>query len=166
MVMRRGFTLIELLISLALFSLIAVFLVGGIDQIRLMHSFYAQKGEQFTHHERIRSLLFRDLAQTDTLKKIEEDADHTIMILEPTGHTLYGIALPTVIWMIIRRDNTLIRLESSQPIQIPLDPSKLYGIHKDVIATGCTTFRMYESVTGRFAALLCDNHEIMVEAPR
>lgn len=164
--MQRGFTLVELLVSLTLFSLIAIFLVGGIDQIRLMRSFYAQKGEQFTHHERIRSLLYRDLAQTETLKRVEEDTDHTIMILEPTRHTLYGITLPTVVWLVIRRDNTLIRLESAKPIQIPLDPTTLYEVHKDTIATGCTTFRVYESATGRFAALLCDDHEIMVETPR
>ncbi len=163
--MQRGFTLIELLVSLTLFSLIAIFLVGGVDQIRHMRSFYAKKGEQFTHHERIRSLLYRDLAQTETLKRIEEDTDHTIMILEPTRHTLYGITLPTVVWLIIRQDNTLIRLESSQPIQIPLDPSTLYGIHKDVIATQCTTFRVYESTTGYFAALLCNDHKIMLETP-
>ncbi|MGA9045221.1 prepilin-type N-terminal cleavage/methylation domain-containing protein [Sulfuricurvum sp.] len=164
--MRRGFTLIELLVSLLLFSLIAIFLYGGIDQIRLMQLFYTEKGERFSEHERIRSLLYRDLAQADTMKIVEGDSEHTLIMLEPTRQTLHQIALPHVAWLVMRQDNALIRLESAEPIHLPLDPTKFYGVHKDTIATGCTTFRGYESATGRFAALFCDDQEIMVEVPR
>lgn len=164
--MRRGFTLIELLMSVILFSMIAAFLYGGIDQVRLMRLFYAEKGERFTQHERIRSLLYRDMAQADKMTILGGDVDHSIVLLEPTRNTLYKIALPNVVWLVMRRDNALIRLESAGPIQIPLDPRELYRVHSDTVARGCTTFRMYESSEGRFAALMCADDKIMVEAPR
>ncbi|MDD2949572.1 MAG: prepilin-type N-terminal cleavage/methylation domain-containing protein [Sulfuricurvum sp.] len=164
--MRRGFTLIELLVAIILFSLIAAFLYGGIDQVRLMRLFYDEKGKEFKHHERIRSLLYRDLAQAEKMSIIDGDSDHSIVSLQPDRHSLYGIALPNVVWLVVRKNNTLIRLESAENIQIPLDPTKFYGVHSDIVATGCTTFRVYESSAGRFGSLTCGNDEIMVEAPR
>lgn len=164
--MRRGFTLVELLVSVGLFSLIAVFLYGGIDQVHLMRLFYADKGERFAQHERIRSLLYRDLAQADTLKIIEVDVDHTIIHIESTTHTLHKIARPNVAWLVMRDKDALIRLESAEPIELPLDPAKFYAIHMDTVASECTTFRVYESKEGRFAALLCKDVEIMVETAR
>lgn len=162
--MQRGFTLIELLVSVLLFSLIAAFLYGGIDQVRLTRLFYAEKGKEFTHHEQIRSLLYRDLAQADKMSVIDGDTDHSIVLLQPDRHSLYGIALPNVVW-VMKKDNTLVRLESADPITVPLDPLKFYGVHSDTVATECTTFRVYTSSVGRFAALVCGNDKIMVEAP-
>ncbi|HZF69280.1 MAG TPA: prepilin-type N-terminal cleavage/methylation domain-containing protein [Sulfuricurvum sp.] len=166
MVMRRGFTLIELLVAIILFSLIAAFLYGGIDQVRLMRLFYSEKGKEFKHHERVRSLLYRDLAQAEKITIIEGDSDHSIVVLQPERHSLYGIVLPNVVWLVIRKNNTLTRIESAESIQIPLDPTKFYGMHSDSVASGCTTFRVYESSAGRFASLMCENDEIMVESPR
>ncbi len=163
--MQRGFTLIELLVSVVLFSLIAAFLYGGIDQVRHMRLFYAEKGKEFTHHEQIRSLLYRDLAQAEKMSVIEGDTDHSIVLLQPDRHSLYGIVLPNVVWLVMKKDNTLVRLESADPITIPLDPLKFYGVHRDTVATGCTTFRVYTSNVGRFAALVCGKDKIMVEAP-
>lgn len=164
--MRRGFTLVEMMISIALFSLIATFLYGGIDQVRLMRLFYAEKGEAFLHHERIRSVLYRDLAQAEAMNMKGGDTDHSVVVLQPTRHSLYGIALPHVAWLVMRSDNALVRLESAEPIIFPLDPAKFYGVHQDTVATGCTTFRVYESASGRFAALICGDEKIMIEVPR
>lgn len=163
--MRRGFTLIELLVSVILFGLIAAFLYGGIDQVRLMHLFYAEKGKEFTHHEQIRSLLYRDLAQADKMSVIDGDTDHSIVLLHQDRHSLYGITLPNVVWLVMKKDNTLVRLESADTITVPLDPLKFYGVHRDAVATGCTTFRVYGSAVGRFAAVICGKDEIMVETP-
>jgi prepilin-type N-terminal cleavage/methylation domain-containing protein len=166
MVMRRGFTLIELLVAIILFSLIATFLYGGIDQVRLMRLFYDDKGKEFKHHEGVRSLLYRDLAQTDKMTILDNDSDHSIVSLQPERHSLYNITSANVVWLVMRKENTLVRLESAESIQIPLDPTKFYGVHSDIVAKGCTTFRVYESSVGRFASLICGNDKIMVEAPR
>jgi type II secretory pathway component PulJ len=158
--------LIELLVAIILFSLIAAFLYGGIDQVRLMRLFYTEKGKEFKHHERVRSLLYRDLAQADKMTIIDGDSDHSIVSLQSERHSLYGIVFPNVVWLVMRKNNILIRLESAESIQIPLDPTKFYGIHSDIVATGCTTFRVYESSAGRFSSLMCGNDEIRVETPR
>jgi prepilin-type N-terminal cleavage/methylation domain-containing protein len=165
MVMRHGFTLIELLIAIILFSLIATFLYGGIDQVRLMHLFYDEKGKEFKHHERVRSLLYRDLIQADKMTIIDGDIDHSIVSLQPERHSLYNIALSNVVWLVMR-DNTLVRLESAENIQIPLDPTKFYAVHSDIVAKECSTFRVYESQIGRFASLICGKDEIRIETPR
>ncbi|MDD5158783.1 MAG: prepilin-type N-terminal cleavage/methylation domain-containing protein [Sulfuricurvum sp.] len=163
--MRRGFTLIEVLVSVVLFGLIAAFLYGGIDQVRLMRLFYAEKGKEFTHHERIRSLLYRDLAQAGKMSVIDGDVDHSIVLLESSRHSLYGISLPNVVWFIRKKDNALVRLESSEAITVPLDPLKFYAIHSDTVARGCTTFRVYGSGVGRFGVVMCGKDKIMVETP-
>lgn len=164
--MQRGFTLIELLVSIILFSLIAAFLYGGIDQVRLMRLFFDEKGKEFKHHERVRSLLYRDLAQADKMTILDGDSEHSIVLLQPERHSLYNIASPNVVWLVMRHENTLIRLESAESIQIPLDPTKFYGVHSDVVAKECTTFRVYEAATGRFVSLMCGSEKIRVETPR
>ncbi|MDD5053103.1 MAG: prepilin-type N-terminal cleavage/methylation domain-containing protein [Sulfuricurvum sp.] len=162
--LKYGFTLIELLVSIMLFGLIAAFLYGGIDQIRLIRSFYGTKGEKFETHERLRALLYRDLAQSDNVIISDVDTDHNIITLQADRHSLYNIALTNIVW-VVRRDNTLVRLESAGTIHLPIDPVKFYGIHSDKVATDCQTFRVYESTTGRFATLVCANEVIMVEVP-
>ena len=163
--MRRGFTLIELLVSIILFSLITTFLYGGIDQVRIIRLFYTQKGEILKKHEQIRSLLYRDLIQADTMTIIQGDKDRSIVSLSGERNSLYGIASPNVIWLVMREGDSLLRLESAQNIQLPLDLKNLYSVHSDIVAIGCRTFRVYESATSRLATLKCDKEEINVETP-
>lgn len=151
--MRRGFTLVELLISIILFSLIATFLYAGIDQVRIMRLFYAQKGEILKKHEQIRSLLYRDLIQADTMTIIGKDKDYSIVSFTLERNSLYSIALPNVIWLVMRNENSLLRLESAQNIQLPLNPSDLYKVHVDVVASKCSSFHVYETNASRFASL-------------
>lgn len=164
--MRSAFTLVELLVSVILFSLIFVFLYSEIDQVRSLREFYAKKENKFTQHERIRSLLFRDLAQADTMTILKEDKDYTVIALKPQRESLYNIAVANVVWLVMKQNRTLTRLESAERIDLPIEPAKLYTVHSDIIANDCTTFKAYESNSSRFASLTCNNESIHVEAPR
>lgn len=163
--MKKGFTLIELLISIILFSLIATFLYGGIDQVRSMRIFYEKKGGVLKKHEQIRALLYRDLLQAETINIIKGNEDRDIIFFNKEQNSLYGIALSNVVWLIMRDTNTLLRLESAQNIQLPLDPSNIYAVHADLVSTGCTTFHMVETNTSRFVTLHCNDEQFYIETP-
>ncbi|MDD5716924.1 MAG: prepilin-type N-terminal cleavage/methylation domain-containing protein [Sulfuricurvum sp.] len=163
---RSAMTLVELLVSLILFGLIATFLYGAIDQIRGIHTYYGEKSAQLSSHERIRALLYRDLAQGGTITIGGNDLEYNVVSLQNTRNSLYGNANAHIVWLVLKNKNTLIRIESADSVQLPIDPVKLYGAHFDHVAQGCKSFRVYGSDKGYFARVLCGEDEIMVEVPR
>lgn len=164
--MKKGFTIIELLISIILFSLIATFLYGGIDQVRSMRIFYEKKGEILKKHEQIRALLYRDFLEAESITIMQGQEDRNIIFLNREQNSLYGIPLATVVWLVMKDDNTLLRLESAQNIKLPLDPSNIYQVHTDVVSTGCTMFGATETNASRLVTLRCNDEEIFIETPR
>ncbi|OYZ66068.1 MAG: hypothetical protein B7Y17_02245 [Sulfuricurvum sp. 24-42-5] len=163
---RRGFTLIELLISVILFGLIATFMYGAIDQMRHAQRFYEKKQRALMENEKTRSLLYDDLIHA---KKVTITGNHpyyNVVAIDETQHALYGGDLVNVIWLVLKESNRLIRLESVNPLALPIDPSLLYGIHVNEIVQGCKTFRVYESEKGYLAGIFSSGMSIMVEAPK
>lgn len=164
--MRRAFTLVELLAAVMLFGLIAALLYGGIDRVRQMYAFYGKKEERLVREERLRALLFRDLLQCETMNVSGNDPDYSVVVLASCRHSLYGIEHPSVVWLVLKNGKTLERLESADPIRLPIDPARLYSVHADAVAHGCSMFRFYEAPSGRFATLECADDKLMIEVPR
>lgn len=160
---RNAFTLIELLVSIILFGLIAVFLFGAIDELRNQQSFFKKKEVVITRKNQILSLLRSDLDRVQSLNvsaSMSRDFD-TVSIIG-SNRSLYGIDSPYVIWIVLKSDNTLVRLESSNPISMPLRPEMLYSTHSDLIAKHCEIFRLYDSPHQRLAYLKLENHSPLI----
>jgi len=160
---RRAFTLVELLVSIALFGLIAVFLFGTIGGLRKQQAFYKEK-------ERIVALKNRDLS----LMRSDFDRPETVMVSDTekkefaqvsvngSNHSLYGIDRPNVVWLVLKANNTLVRLESSLPITLPISPEALYFTHSDVIGEHCELFRLYDSPKNRLIYMKFENESPLV----
>lgn len=148
--MKKGFTLIELLVSIVLFGLITVVMFGTIDNLRRQLSFYKEKERHLGKKNQILSLIRSDFDRPASLQifNTSEKKFATISI-SGSNRSLYGIYQPNVTWMVLKPDNTLIRLESASPITLPLRPESLYQIHSDVVGKECEIFRVYESSSGR-----------------
>jgi prepilin-type N-terminal cleavage/methylation domain-containing protein len=166
--MKKGFTLVELLVSIAIFGLIAMLMFGTIDNLRKQLTFYQNKEAQIVHKNRILSLLRSDFDRPKTLKIIRssENAYDTILI-DGSNRSLYGMNDPYVVWMILKKTQSLVRLESSGPITLPIPPESLYQIHSDTIGNECEIFRVYDSNQSRLVYLkFFDNAPFVVQTSK
>jgi prepilin-type N-terminal cleavage/methylation domain-containing protein len=144
--MRRGFTLVELLVSIALFGLIAVLLFGTIDELRKQQGFYKEKEGIVVRKNRIVSLLRTDFDRPQSLTVSNSSTkEFTAVSVNGANRSLYEIDRPYLLWLVLKNNNTLIRLESAYAITLPLAPESLYLVHSDVIGENCELFRVYDS---------------------
>ena len=162
---RNAFTLIELLVSIVLFGLITIFLFGAIDALRKQEEFFQKKEDVIERKTKIMSLLRTDL---DRAKSVNVSAsmskDFDTILITGSNRSLYEIVSPYVLWIILKSDNTLVRLESASPITMPLRPEMLYLTHSDLIAKHCEIFRIYDSPLQRLVYLKFENQSpIIVE---
>ncbi len=161
--MRRGFTLVELLVSIALFGLIAVLLFGTIDELRKQQGFYKEKEGVVVRKNRIVSLLRTDFDRSQSLTVTDSSTkEFTAVSVNGSNRSLYGIDRPTVLWVVLKNNNTLVRLESAYPILLPLNPESLYLIHRDVVGEECELFRVYDSPKRRLIYLKFVNESPLI----
>lgn len=147
---RNAFTLIELLVSIALFGLISVFMFGAIDELRKQHTFFQEKEGVISKKNQILSLLRRDLTLAPSVSvRASSSRDFDTVTILGSDQSLYGTDRPYVVWLILKSENTLIRLESLSPITLPIKPEALYRIHSDRIEKNCEQFRLYDSLHHR-----------------
>ena len=160
---RNAFTLIELIISIALFGLISIFLFGAIEGLRKQQDFFQKKEELIKQENQILSLLRTDLDRPKSLTvSATGSKDFDTVSINGSNRSLYGIDRPFVMWIILKVDNTLVRLESAYPITLPIRPEALYLIHSDYIAKRCEIFRVYDSPKNRLVYLKSENHSPLV----
>jgi len=156
--MKKGFTLVELLVSILLFGLITVILFGTIDNLRAQLSFYKEKERHLGEKNQILSLMRSDFDRPASLKILTtSEKEFNTVSISGSNRSLYGMYRPHVIWMVLKQDRTLIRLESASPITLPIRPESLYQIHSDVIGESCELFRVYESSKNRLIYLKFEN---------
>lgn len=162
---RNAFTLIELLVSIVLFGLIILFLFGAIDELRKQQSFFHEKEVVITKKNQILSLLRSDLnlAHSVTVSTSSSKDFDTVTIVG-SDQSLYGSDTPYVVWLILKTDNTLVRLESPLPITLPIKSEALYHIHSDQIEKNCEQFRLYDSIQHRLIYLkFADQSPLILE---
>jgi hypothetical protein len=70
-----------------------------------------------------------------------EEKFHRVTIAN-TSHSLYGLAQAKVVWLVYKKDNTLLRIEGGQ-YNIPLKNEERVEI--DVIAKNIELFKVYKS---------------------
>jgi prepilin-type N-terminal cleavage/methylation domain-containing protein len=160
---RRAFTLVEVMVSIALFGLITLLLFGTIDNLRIQLSFFKEKEKSIHEKNRILSLMRTDFdrAKAFSISK-NETKEFTIASIKGSNRSLYTIEQPNVVWIVLKNDNTLVRLESASPITLPLTPKSLYLVHSDLIGKGCELFRIYESDKRRLIYVKFENQSPLV----
>lgn len=160
---KQAFTLIELLISIILFGLITIFLFGSIDGLRKQKDFLQRKEAGLSHNNKMLSLLRTDFDRAKLVIITRNSSkDFDTAMINGSNRSLYKINQPYVAWVILKADNTLIRLESTSPILIPLSPEKLYLTHSDIIGKHCEIFRIYDSPNQRLVYLKFENQSPLI----
>jgi prepilin-type N-terminal cleavage/methylation domain-containing protein len=109
---RKAFTLIEVLISIGLLGIVLVALFSTVktmrDSNKHLHQ-YLQKSKKITKSTKI---LYLDIANSDGNLTVEKD-EFSQLCIEQTKNSLYGLSMAKVCWVVLKENNTLVRIEGN-----------------------------------------------------
>jgi len=139
---KSAFTLIEVLISITLLSLVLMALYKSADILRNSNMHLFRYLEKSTHALKGSKTLYMDLMHSDHNITINtEDKFHRLTITSTT-HSIYGLSLAKVVWLVYKEDNTLLRVEGGA-YHMPLKSEERVEI--DVIGKHIELFKIYKS---------------------
>lgn len=139
---QAAFTIVEVLISITLLSLVLMALYKSADLMRAsnLHLFnYLQKASTTLKGS---TTLYKDLMHAEHNITISSKEKFHRLTISSTTHSLYGLAQAKVVWLVYKKDNTLLRIEGGQ-YNIPLKSEERVEI--DVIAKNIELFKVYKS---------------------
>ncbi len=137
---KKGFTLIEILVSVVLLGLISLFIASTIFQTKKNSKIFKKKIEKTQKIENLTSILYRDLLQSSELN-IANYKNYSIVSFR-SKNSVYAIDDPYILWLVLKKDNTLARFESSKLMQLPIREEERRYIFMDTMKKSCQFFQV------------------------
>jgi prepilin-type N-terminal cleavage/methylation domain-containing protein len=139
MLNRKAFTLLEVLISIALMGIILVALFSSVDMLQnsnqhLLH--YLKKSKKITKASKV---LYIDLMGSDGNISIKKD-EFSRVCIEETVNSLYALPVAKVCWVVLKKNNTLVRIEGNG-YDLPLGLEE--RVEVDPVMKGVEIFDLY-----------------------
>ncbi len=144
--MKRAFTLMELLVSVVLIGLITLYMYGAIASSRQTSKTLSRHALSEQNRTMLYTLFYRDLIEALRVKARSTKNKHFTVVQLQTRNSLYDIAAPHVTWYVNAQTHDLIRLESAQPIELPVNYERKHFIHADIFARDVTDFNLYTAM--------------------
>ena len=108
----QAFTLLEVLISIGLLGIIIVALFSTVSMMKDSNSQllgYLEKAKKITKATKV---LYLDIISSDGNITIKKD-EFSRLCMEETKNSLYALPLAKVCWLVLKKDNTLVRVEGN-----------------------------------------------------
>ena len=138
----KAFTLLEVLISITLLSLVLMALYKSADILRNSNLHLFKYLEKSTNSLKGSRTLFMDLIHADHNITINSEEKFHRLTIENTTNSLYGQGQAKVVWLVHKKDNTLLRIEGGE-YTIPLKSEQKVEI--DTVAKHIELFKVYKS---------------------
>jgi len=143
---RQAFTLIELLVSVGILTLIVLLMYGTIGSSKIANKTLKKHTMQEQNRTMLYALLYQDLWESHSIKTLSSSDKHFTIIQMQTNNSLYNIALPYVTYYVHSETHSLIRLEASREIRLPISYEEKSSIHADAFLENVTDFNLYEHI--------------------
>lgn len=113
---RHAFTLLEMMVSIAILSLMMLFLYKSYAQLNQDNELFKAKSQKSQREFLEKKTLFLDLtlATSSSIKILNQDKESDIVFMR-TSHSLYGRIEPYVAY--IKKEKKLFRLEALKPFE-------------------------------------------------
>jgi prepilin-type N-terminal cleavage/methylation domain-containing protein len=113
--MRKAFTLIELMVSIAILSIIMIFLYKSYAELNLSNKIYSKKIEEIQKIELIKKVIYLDftLSKYKSVNIINQEKVEDTVLFETTN-SIHNRINPYVAYIV--KDKKLYRLESLKPL--------------------------------------------------
>ncbi|MEA3433796.1 MAG: prepilin-type N-terminal cleavage/methylation domain-containing protein [Campylobacterota bacterium] len=112
MAKRKAFTLMEVLVSIALLGIILPALYQSVDMLRDSNQHLLEYLEKAKKVSKATQTLYLDILSSDGNITIKKD-EFTRLCMEQTKNSLYALPIAKVCWVVLKKDNTLVRIEGN-----------------------------------------------------
>ncbi len=143
---RHAFTLMELLVSVALLTLIVLFMYGAIGSSKLANKTLKKHSIQEQNRTMVFNLLYRDLFESISVEVLPTQNKHFTLLHLQTNNTLHQVAAPYVSYYVDSQTKKLIRLEAAKKINLPIRYEDRYRVYADIIISDVSDFNLYTSL--------------------
>ena len=109
---RKAFTLLEVLISIALMGIVIVALFSSVDMMQNSNQQLAQYLEKSKNITKATKVLYLDILGSDGNITIQKD-EFSRVCIEETQNSLYALPAAKVCWIVLKKENTLARIEGN-----------------------------------------------------
>lgn len=143
----KGFTLIEVMISVALFSIIILFLYHTIDMNEKSNQFYEEKLTIYKNQDDVKFIIYEDIlnnsnnVDTNTTKIIEQDKDNNTILHLKTSNTFHNPFFNHITYF-LGRNGELFRVESKEYFNRENVNEVLKNSYIDIIFSEVEKFRV------------------------
>lgn len=139
MLSRKAFTLLEVLISIALMGIVIVALFSAVDMLQNSNQHLAKYLEKSKIITKATKVLYLDMMGSDGNITIQKD-EFSRVCMEETLNSLYALPVAKVCWIVLKKDNTLVRIEGNG-YHLPLLADEKVEI--DPVMTAIKVFDIY-----------------------
>ena len=139
---RSGFTLIELVISIMIIALIVTYLYQSLNVLKSANEQLEEKDTQRAYDTGIKKLLLLDIMQGNDINISQTDHKNFDLLRLTSGNSLHNIKLPTVTYLVTKKDGKLIRIEGLD-YTLPLNRDTVYRVKYDELREHITHFKLY-----------------------
>jgi prepilin-type N-terminal cleavage/methylation domain-containing protein len=136
---RKAFTLLEVLISIALLGIVIVALFSAVDMMQNSNEHLAKYLERSKKTTSATKVLYLDMMGSDGNITIQKD-EFSRVCMEETRNSLYALPTAKVCWVVLKKDNTLARIEGNA-YQLPLNSEE--RVEVDLIMSNIEIFDVY-----------------------
>jgi len=112
MAKRKAFTLMEVLVSIALLGIILPALYQSVNMLRDSNQHLFEYLEKAKKVSKATQTLYLDILSSDGNITIKKD-EFTRLCMEQTRNSLYALPVAKVCWVVLKKDNTLVRIEGN-----------------------------------------------------
>ena len=131
----------EVVISIALFAIVLLVLNHSVDRLRTSNTQLIGYLHKSNEENRIFNTLYRDIAGSDgNLTMVKND--FTRLCVEETCNTLYGLPSAKVCWLVLKENNTLVRVEGNDYL---LPTTNDHRVQIDKLLQNIELFDIYHS---------------------
>jgi prepilin-type N-terminal cleavage/methylation domain-containing protein len=136
---RKAFTLLEVLISIALLTLVMLALNRSIAILRDSNTHLFDYLKNAKTETKVLNTLYRDIIASDGNLTISKD-EFSRLCIENTVNSLYELPIAKVCWVVLKQDNTLLRIEGNN-YSLPVGHEE--EVEVDLLVKGLEVFDIY-----------------------
>ncbi len=131
-----------MLLSVVIFSMAFLLLYKSIENLKISNAPYLRVIEKSNKDLEIFETIFNDLQNSVTQVTTSSHKRYDTISFT-TENSLYGMGNPLVTYVVTKKDNSLLRIESKVPIDIKEMEKQFF--YSDVMAKDCKYFRVTET---------------------
>lgn len=131
------------MVSVVLLSLMITYLYNALGVLQNSNNSLLSKEKQLDTRDFLFSLLYKDLFESRSATVTSTQSKDFDILKIKTANSLHDITTPNVMYVVVKEDKKLIRIESTKTFALPIPMESMYMLHADEVAKEVEFFKIY-----------------------